>query len=240
MAVSFPFERNRRYPIGQLRDFERAVRQEREQSEALSNDLRAPSRSAPKWMQLRLKETLPLKIYSDHQGLSDDDEFLLKPDGDAVDAVLWTNGNEKLLQITLAAPIWGLTERNSGYQYHQAMTALNRSEMAVGWPPYRIENEIAIGEIQTLTNVDRDDACTAGLIASLTGKAGHDGGGVTLPVLAREFYFNLLDPELFSALVRNAVCTCQLIFDSVAVFDSHPGFFIEIETLGAEHGSTLA
>lgn len=228
MTIAFPFERNRRYRLAELREFERLVREERSLDPALSAQLRAPSASAPQWMALRLKELLPLKLYADQTKLGDHETFLIMPEGDAVDAIVTSRDDTIKLQLTLAAPIWGNSpETNSGYQHHQVMVALNQAKVVSGWPPFHIRDEVAYGEIQSLKGDDRDIACLSGLVAALRRKALFDGRGCTLAILARDFYLNLLELPLFEEIVGRALEAQPVAFDSVAVFDSEPSFFVE-------------
>jgi hypothetical protein len=107
------------------------------------------------------------------------------------------------------------------------MSALNSSVVVVGYPPFRDENGIAMGTIDAITGKDRDAACRKGLASALAKKALHDGHGCTLVVFAQEFYMQLLDASALGALVDTVLSEQSMSFDSVCVFDSHPGFFVE-------------
>jgi hypothetical protein len=162
--------------------------------------------------------------------LSDNAEFILRPEGDPVDAQIVAESQTIDLQLTLAAPIWGSADGpqgNSGYQHHQIMSALNSSVVVVGYPPFRDENGIAMGTIDAITGKDRDAACRKGLASAPAKKALHDGHGCTLVVFAQEFYMQLLDASALGALVDTVLSEQSMSFDSVCVFDSHPGFFVE-------------
>jgi len=230
MAVAFPFERDRPYRLGDLRSFEDKLRSLRFSDPVFSDELRVPS-DPRGWMALRLKELIPLRLYADHAGFSDTDTFKIMPDGAPIDAELSGADKRRLLQITLAAPMFRLAggkDQSSGYQHYQIMRALNESEIVSGYPPYDIQDGIAVGTIQTLTNDQRDNACKDGLAEALKNKARFDGRGVTLAVLARDFYMQLSDSKLFAHLVKEVIQGIPTSFHSVAVFDSHPGFFIEV------------
>jgi len=119
-TIEFPFERDRLYLIRELRAFEAALLAARQRDQELSKMLRDPAGSAPKWMRLRNKELVPLKLFADHIGASDDDQFALRPEGDPIDAQIIMSGRSSNLQLTLAAPNWGSGEgpqENSGYQH---------------------------------------------------------------------------------------------------------------------------
>lgn len=228
-GIEFPFQRDRPYRIHDLRTFEAELLVARRSDQALDKLLRYPRGSARKWVQLRNKELVPLKLYADHIGLSDDDEFLLRPDGDAIDAQIVAGNHLVNLQMTLAAPIWGAAtgaQRNSGYQHHQIMAALNENEVVVGYPPFANKDGVAMGTVGAISNQDRDSACRCGLTSALANKALYDGGGLTLLVFAQEFYMQLLDASLLAALVDAILREHRLSFDRVCVFDSQPGFFV--------------
>jgi hypothetical protein len=232
MAITFPFERGRRYPLGALREFESAVRIWRKNDQQFARDLRAPSRSAPSWMRLRLSELIPLFIYTRQVGADDQCTFMIKPEGDPVDAVLNLGGDDIDFQITLAAPRWGKSpggQANPGYQHHQQMDALNRAEIVSGWPPYTFKDGVAWGEIDCLVGDERDQACLSGLLDALSKKSRHDGRNCTLAVLARDFHLNLLDFSLFESIASQALDSSKISFQSVAIFDGEPGFFVERE-----------
>lgn len=227
--IEFPFERGRTYLFGELREFEAGLLIARQRDRQLSNLLRDPRGPAPTWMRLRNKELVPLKLYADHVGMSDGDQFLLRPEGDPVDAQIIAPNQTVNLQLTLAAPIWGSStgsQANSGYQHHQTMAALNENEFVVGYPPFANENGVAMGTIGAISNRDRDNACLSGLTAAFANKALHDGRGSTLVVFAQEFYMQLLDVAFLGALVDAILNEHKLSFDRVCVFDSQPGFFV--------------
>ena len=173
-------------------------------------------------MRLRNKETVPLKLFADHAGFSDDAQFVLSLEGDSVvDALIIVDGHRRNLQFTLAAPIWGegpSANGNSGYQHHQVMAALNEHECVVGYPPYSVEDGIAIGEIDTITSDQRDVACRIGLSSAISKKALYDGRGCTLIVFAQDFYCQLIDVELFQALVDTVLSEQGLSFEFSVCF----------------------
>jgi hypothetical protein len=229
-TFEFPFERDRLYPIRELRAFEAQLLVVRQRDQEFSRLLRDPRGSAPAWMRLRNKELVPLRLFADHLRISDDQHFLLKPEGDPIDAQIIDSGRALNLQLTLAAPIWGTgdgAQQNSGYQQHQVMVALNESECVVGYPPFRNEDGIAMGAIDAISNEDRNTACRKGLSSSIANKAPLDGRGCTLAVFAQEFNMQLLDITLFKELVDAVLKDYRLRFDTVCIFDSEPGFFVE-------------
>jgi hypothetical protein len=181
-------------------------------------------------MKLRLTELTPLLIYANQIGADDQCTFLIKPEGHPVDAVLGVEERNINLQITLAAPLWGKPIgklANPGYQHHQTMLALNEADIVSGWPPFVIEGGVARGMVDCLVGDDRDNACLTGLESALSRKSHFHGRECTLAVLARDFYFNLLDFSLFEQIVQRALRRSNLKFQSVAIFDSEPGFFVE-------------
>jgi hypothetical protein len=229
-AFEFPFQRDRLYPVRELRAFEAQLLVARQRDPEFSKLLRVPRGPAPGWIRLRNKELVPLKLFADHTRISDDEQFLLRPEGDPVDAQIVGGGRTLNLQFTLAAPIWGAgygAQQNSGYQQHQLMVALNESECVVGYPPFITENGIAMGEMDAISNEDRDAACRRGLSSSTANKTSFDGRGCTLAVFARDFYKELLHATLFEGMVDAVLQNYRLRFDSACVYDSEPGFFVE-------------
>jgi hypothetical protein len=224
--ITFPFQRGHRYSIGDLMSFEAQVSAARKRDPELSKQLRDPRGKAPAWMRLRNKELVSLKLFATHMDMFDGDTFLLRPEGDPIDADLVASGQKLNLQFTLAAPIWAGTHRNSGYQHHQIMAALNEHAVVSGYPPYVSRGDVAEGEIQTVTSDDRDRACESGLLAALENKALHDGRGCWLVIFAQDYYMQLLELCRFEALVEKALSQQRLSFDAVCVFDSKPGFFV--------------
>jgi hypothetical protein len=107
------------------------------------------------------------------------------------------------------------------------MDALNDFGMVVGYPPFSAEHGVAIGAFGCVTSEDRDRACVEGLRIAIDNKATHDGRGCTLAVFAQEFYLQLLEVSSLSRLALTVLGECSLNFDSVCIFDSHPGFFVQ-------------
>jgi hypothetical protein len=227
-VIDFPFERGRRAAIGELRAFEAELLAKRRADPELSNQLRSPDSSAPAWIRTRNKELVPLKLLAQHICLPDEAEFLLRHEGDRIDAQIFSSVDALDLQITLAGPIWGNragAHENSGYQQHQIMVALNTSDCVVGYPPFGFKDGIATGEIAAVSSEDRDTACERGLSSAIANKALHDGRGCTLVIFAQDFYLQLLDVNILSALVDKVLGRYPVTFDLVYVFDSQEGFF---------------
>jgi hypothetical protein len=222
-SIEFPFERARLHRIHELKAFEAELLVTRQRDLKLDRMLRDPRGRAPGWIRLRNKELVPLKLFADHTGLSDGDQFLLRPEGDPIDAQVVTGDGTLSLQFTLAAPSW----QNSGHQHHQVMRALNESDCVVGYPPYTSENGVAIGAVTCITTDDRRAACHTGLVSAITNKASFDGHGCILAVYAQDFYMQLLEAYLFRALVDAVMEQHRLSFDATCVFDNQPGFFVE-------------
>lgn len=111
------------------------------------------------------------------------------------------------------------------------MVALNENECVIGHPPFTSKNGIATGAVTVISGEDRHNACHRGLTSAIANKASYDGRGYTLAVFAQDFYFQLLQATVFQALVDTVLRQHRLHFDSVSVFDSQPGFFVE------RHGS---
>jgi hypothetical protein len=175
-------------------------------------------------MRLRNKETVPLRVFADQIALSDEDQFMLMPEGHYVDARIFVaGGGSRDIQITVTAPRWS----EGGYQHHLFLKALNEHEFVVGYPPFNSDGEVAVGETDAFRNEDRDRACRLGLSDAVANKVRFDGRGCTLIVFAQEFYVQLLDVSLLSDLVDSILEDHALTFDSVCVFDSRPGFFVE-------------
>jgi hypothetical protein len=221
--IEFPFQRGRPYSLGELRAFESDLLAARRRDKGLGDLLRDPSGPTAWWMRLRNKELAPLRVFADHIGAPDDDQFLINPDGGPVDAQIIAERRTLNLQFTLAVPQWD----ESGYQHHKVMKALNAAQCVVGHPPFALDDGVAMGAIVAITNEDRDRACRRGLEAAIANKALQDGRAIKLAVFAQEFFLQLLDVQLLGTIVDNVLGSKSLSFDSICVFDSQPGFFVE-------------
>jgi hypothetical protein len=181
-------------------------------------------------MMLRNKELAPLRLLADHIGVADNDRFLLRPEGDSFDAEVLAGKRTLRLQLTLAAPIWGTgngPHRNSGYQHHQTMVALNEHGCVMGHPPFTCENDVAVGAVNVITSEDRHQACLRGLASAISNKKLCDGRGLILGVFAQDFYFQLLDTKVFQGIVDMVLTDHRLSFDLVCVFDQPPNFLVK-------------
>jgi hypothetical protein len=90
LPISFPFERDKLYPIGELRAFQTQLSQTRQQDPVLSANIRAGKLP---WAKLCCEELVPIMLFADHNRLPDDAEFRIKPEGNAVDVVLCWSGD---------------------------------------------------------------------------------------------------------------------------------------------------
>jgi hypothetical protein len=118
LPISFPFERDRLYPIGELRAFQTQLSQTRRQDPVLNAKIRA---GKPPWAKLCCEELFPIMLFADHNRPPDDAEFRIKPEGDAVDVELCWSGEVTRFQITTAYPEWdepGDEARDGGYIRH--------------------------------------------------------------------------------------------------------------------------
>jgi hypothetical protein len=89
VPISFPFERNKFYTIGELRAFQTKLSQARRRDPILSANIRA--RKLP-WAKLCCEELFPITVFADHNRLADDAEFRIMPEGDPVDVELRCSG----------------------------------------------------------------------------------------------------------------------------------------------------
>jgi hypothetical protein len=118
LPISFPFERDKSYPIGDLRRFQAALSQARREDRVLSDKIRA--RKLP-WAKLCCEELFPITLFADHNRMPDDAEFRIMAEGNAVDVELRCSGELTRFQITTAYPEWdepGDEARDGGYIRH--------------------------------------------------------------------------------------------------------------------------
>jgi hypothetical protein len=109
--IDFPFDREKRYPITDLNRFLERITQTHHLSEAIR------ARSLP-WAKLWCEELLPIKLFADHNHVSEKTDFKIMAEGDPVDVQLCSSDSITCFQITLAYPDWdGGTgkRRNPGY-----------------------------------------------------------------------------------------------------------------------------
>jgi hypothetical protein len=115
VPISFPFERDKSYPMGDLRRFQAVLSQARQQDRGLADKIRA--RKLP-WAKLCCEELFPIILFADHNRLPDDAEFRIMAEGNAVDIELCCSGELTRFQITTAYPEWdepGDEARDGGY-----------------------------------------------------------------------------------------------------------------------------
>lgn len=113
--ISFPFERDKSYSIGELRAFQTKMSQSFRDDPALGDDIRSGK------LKLWREELFPILLYADHKRLSDNAEFRIMPEGDAVDVELRSSSALTRFQITTAYPEWdgpGDEARDGGYIRH--------------------------------------------------------------------------------------------------------------------------
>jgi hypothetical protein len=133
LPIGFPFERDKFYPIGELRAFQTRLSQARQQDPVLSANIRA--RKLP-WAKLCCEELFPIMLFADHYRLPDNPEFRIMPEGNAVDVELCCSGELTRFQITTAYPEWdepGDEARNGGYIRHALeMPGVNQGTAVFG------------------------------------------------------------------------------------------------------------
>jgi hypothetical protein len=76
--ISFPFERDKFYSIGEFRTFQGKLALARQQDAVLSAEIRA--RKLP-WAKLCCEELFPITLFADHNRLPDDAEFRIHARG---------------------------------------------------------------------------------------------------------------------------------------------------------------
>jgi hypothetical protein len=117
-TVSFPFERDTVYSIGELRAFQTKLSDARRQDPAFSDEIRAGKLP---WAKLCCEELFPIILFADHNRLLDRHEFRVMPEGNAVDVELYASGAPTSFQITTGYPEWdepGDEARDGGYIRH--------------------------------------------------------------------------------------------------------------------------
>jgi hypothetical protein len=133
LPISFPFERNKFYSIGELRTFQTKLSEARQRDPILSANIRA--RKLP-WAKLCCEELFPIMLFAGHTCLPDDAEFRIMPEGNPVDVELCCSGELTRLQITTAYAEWdepGDEARDGGYIFHALeMAGVNQGSPVFG------------------------------------------------------------------------------------------------------------
>jgi hypothetical protein len=118
LPISFPFERDKFYSIGELRVFQTQLSEAFQEDPALGDNIRAGKLP---WAKLWREELFPILLYADHDHLADDAEFRVMPAGNTVDVELRYASELTRFQITTAYPEWdepGDEARDGGYIRH--------------------------------------------------------------------------------------------------------------------------
>jgi hypothetical protein len=225
--IKFPFERERYYPIGDLRRFEAALLDARQRDPALSALWRCPSGPDAELMRLRNDELVPLIVFAEHKELTDSDSFRISAKGDPIDVKVLASGKILNLQITVADLDWGDSDGGPGFQHHLSMEALNKYGVVFGHGPFRRTGREITNPIEVYSSEDRLAACHRGLVRALNRKSHYDGSGCSLVVYARGYRIQTIDGE-FREVVSSAIATCELpAFDHVYITEKGEGWFVE-------------
>jgi hypothetical protein len=233
VLISFPFERDKSYSIGDLRRFQMALSQARQQDRDLSDKIRA--RKFP-WAKLCCEELFPITLFADHNGLPDNAEFRIMPEGNAVDVELLCSGELTRFQITTAYPEWdepGDEARDGGY-----IRALERAGINQDTPVFG-GGQIERGPDGRITSIPRArspdinrDAWHLGLTKAIRSKlAKSERYSQKVDVLL--FYsellrFNTIDEkteDLVVSVIREEVGNSSLPFTKLIILDH--GAYVE-------------
>jgi hypothetical protein len=133
LPISFPFERDKFYSIGELRAFQTKLSLARQRDPVLSANIRA--RKLP-WAKLYCEELFPIRLFADHNRLPGDAEFRIMPEGNSVDVELRSSPGLTRFQITTAYAEWdepGDEARDGGYIRHALeMAGVNQGTPVFG------------------------------------------------------------------------------------------------------------
>jgi len=214
-AVHFPFVRDRKHSIGELRAFEAELLTARQRDQAFSAVLRT---NQMPWAKVRNEELLPIKLFADHTGMDDEERFRLMPEGHDTDVEIFGKENCIKFQITVADPIWD-DAHSGGYLRSLRMDLLQLGMPAFGGARVRKEKGVPVSEPHARSAEDDIRACITGLVKALDRKRTHVGAGQSLLIYAREFSFLLIDADE-SEVIASAIAQAGAhTFDQVYVVD---------------------
>jgi hypothetical protein len=133
-GLHFPFERDRPYPLGELRQFHKVVVGARRRDPDLSRKIRGHK---VRWAKLFLEELSPTMLFADNNQIPDFYEFRAMPEGSPADVQLISHGAAIRMQVTTAYPEWDASinaERgwSGGYIKSLELDGINRGVPVFG------------------------------------------------------------------------------------------------------------
>ncbi len=214
-----PFQASTIYPIGELRTAADRILRERQADQALSEKFRTQQRADISWAKSWNEEFFPLKLFTDHMKLADNDTFQWTPDG-AADFTVRTPAEVIRLQCTMAYPIWPAADgKPAGQIHHLEMRQFNGVGLS-----YRGG---LISEPHARDPEEDLQAWRSAVAGALRAKLKPCYDGCRLLVFARACQFDTIDFD-FEDVVRPAVDAVQdwpRYFDAVYVLDAPPAAF---------------
>ena len=143
------------------------------------------------------------------------------PEGDSLDAELVHDGQRRGVQITIADPAWSNVRFTPGHLHALKTEHLARRDSCSGaGADSPREGGRVVSEPHARDLEDDIEACKSGLIAAIARKSPHDGRGITLLILAREFTHLLLDVDSEALVAEAAAAAPATSFDQLYVVDS--------------------
>jgi hypothetical protein len=202
-AVSLPFARGETYPIRDLRAFAAELAAQRQAEPAFSGELRSNRLG---WAKAWNEELLPVLLFVDQEGISDDGTFRLMPEGHATDVELVVQGQQIACQVTIADPSWADAgpAKSGGYLHHLQMECLREGRPAFGGGNTAKVDRKIVSSPHARDVAEDLAACRRSLAAAIRRKADHDGSRSMLLIYARGQRFLLVDFDM-AALVGKAV-----------------------------------
>jgi hypothetical protein len=205
--IDFPFERNREYLFGDLRECQSKLSRIRQKR--FSDDLR---RNKLPWAKHYNEELAPIALLADHKGFDDREKFTLTPEGHPVDVVLRLHDKMIPCQVTVAFPAWPemSIKGGGGHEYSLRMELLGKGKPYFGGGKTRRggktrkDHGVIISEPHARHPLVDYAACKAGLVAAIKRKQSYDGAGRALLIYAREYHIHLIDLDAH-VLIEDAV-----------------------------------
>jgi hypothetical protein len=223
--LNFSFCRDQFYRIGEMRAFQAALSEKRQQDLNFSAAVR--NRKLP-WAKVWTEEVFPLLLYANHHQLPDEDEFRIMPEGHPVDAELRLRSEEIVrFQITMAYAEWN-PPRSGGYIASMEREGANQATpVFLGGKIYKGAGDRISSEPRLLSpDIDRC-AWRLGLLNAVKKKidkgAAYARGVDCLLVYAERLWFIMgyenVAPVIFSAIRDALPNTKTLPFRQLIVLD---------------------
>jgi hypothetical protein len=214
-AVVFPFERDRTYTFGELREFERALSATRQANQALSAEWRVPRDPQTKlWAKVR-EETYALMLLADAKQWRDEGTFRLTPYGaPAIDAEIGLGSEQFPVQITAAYPAWlddAGTPCRGGYDERLVLEGLNKNGVVHGSADMRRVGSDVVAGKQVKSAHEERCACVRGIKTAVRKKVENRTSAARLLVECHRYSISGIDFP-FEEIIREALAIIDTSF----------------------------